>query len=137
MSNRAVKWFSTLHTVMYRTTRGRIGHRLAANDMLLLTTTGHKTGAKHTVPLLYLHSGDDLVVIASYGGKPNHPTWYQNLLANPRASVQILGKRRQVEATTMISRERREWWPQIVEAYGDYAVYQSRTTRKIPVVWLR
>jgi len=104
--------------------------------MLLLTTTGRTTGSDHTVPLLYLCDDDRLVVIASYGGRPNDPEWYLNLQSNPNASVQILGEHREVVATTMTNAERSEWWPKIVSAYGDYAVYQSRTDRAIPVVQL-
>ena len=127
---------STLHTTLYRATRGMIGRRLVNNDMLLLTTTGVATGDLHTVPLLYLSDGQRLIVIASYGGRPSHPQWYCNLLEEPSASAQILGDIRDVVATTMTAAERDLWWPRIVEAYGDYAVYQSRTEREIPVVWL-
>lgn len=127
---------STLHTTLYRATRGMIGRRLVNNDMLLLTTTGVATGDLHTVPLLYLSDGQRLIVVASYGGRPSHPQWYRNLLEEPSASAQILGDTRDVVATTMTAAERDLWWPRIVEAYGDYAVYQSRTERKIPVVWL-
>jgi len=105
--------------------------------MLLLSTTGRNTGSRHTVPLLYLTNGNSLVVVASYGGRPNHPEWYRNLLADPVASVQILGEQRAVEATTMTDHERSEWWPKVVEAYSDYATYQTRTDRVIPLVWLR
>jgi len=131
-----VKLLSRLHTGLYRVTNGRIGRRLVDNDVLLLTTTGRTTGTKHTVPLLYLRDGDRIVVIASYGGRPNHPGWYRNLVSDPQATVQILGDTYPVRATTMSPEERAEWWPRIVEAYGDYAVYQSRTDREIPVVWL-
>ena len=136
MRDRNVKMLSNLHTALYRATRGVVGRRLVNNDMLLLTTTGASTGAQHTVPLLYLKDGERLIVIASYGGRPNHPQWYRNLIIGPSASVQILGETREVVATTMTSTERDQWWPIIVEAYGDYAVYQSRTEREIPVVWL-
>ncbi len=131
-----VKLLSRLHTALYRLTGGRVGRRLVDNDMLLLTTTGRRSGTEHTVPLLYLRDGDDLVVIASYGGRPNHPEWYRNLLTNPRATVQILGETFPVRATTMTPQERSEWWPRVVDAYSDYAEYQSRTTREIPVVRL-
>jgi deazaflavin-dependent oxidoreductase (nitroreductase family) len=104
--------------------------------MLLLTTTGKTSGRAHTVPLLYLSEDDRLVVIASYGGRPQHPAWYQNLLTHPEARVQILGCTRDVTATTMTEPDRSSWWPRIVDAYSDYALYQSRTTRQIPVVWL-
>jgi F420H(2)-dependent quinone reductase len=131
-----VKLLSMLHMLLYRTTAGRVGRRLVDNDMLLLTTTGRATGNKHTVPLLYLRDGDRLVVIASYGGRPNHPEWYRNLVANPQASVQILGVHREVEATTMTEGERSEWWPKVVAAHDGYGAYQSNTDRQIPLVWL-
>jgi deazaflavin-dependent oxidoreductase (nitroreductase family) len=127
---------SSLHAYLYRTTDGRIGRRLVNNDMLLLTTVGRNTGTEHTVPLLYLREGDRLIVIASYGGRPEHPEWYLNLQAHPQASVQILGDRTEVKATTTTDQEHSEWWPRITDAYSDYAVYQSRTDRRIPVVWL-
>lgn len=104
--------------------------------MLLLTTTGRVTGKRHTVPLLYLRDGDRLVVIASFGGRPYDPEWYSNLVADPRASVQILREHRRIVATTMTADERAEWWPKVVAAYGDYGAYQARTDRRIPLIWL-
>lgn len=136
MRDQTVKRMSSLHAFLYRTTNGRIGRRLVDNDMLLLTTIGRNSGTEHTVPLLYLRYGDRLIIIASYGGRPDHPEWYLNLEGHPHASVQILRDRIDVKATTMTNSEQSEWWPKIVDAYGDYAVYQSRTDRRIPVVWL-
>ena len=104
--------------------------------MLLLTTTGRKSGDPHTVPLLYLQDQERLIVIASYGGRPNHPSWYGNLIAHPEAWVQILGDRRAVTSRTMDDEERATWWPKVISAYGDYAVYQSRTDREIPLISL-
>lgn len=136
MRDRTAKQLSTLHTLLYRATRGRIGRRLVDNDMLLLTTTGHTTGKKHTIPLLYLDIGSSLIVIASWGGRPNHPHWYQNLLANPMATVRILGQTLPVVARSATENERRLWWPRVVEAYDGYETYQSRTSREIPLVFL-
>jgi len=131
-----LKLLSQLHTTLYRATGGTIGRRLVNNDMLLLTTTGRRTGTLHTVPLLYLLDGERLVVIASYGGRPLHPQWYLNLLAQPKAIVQTERVTSAVIATTMSPDDRGIWWPRIVTAYGDYANYQARTDREIPVVWL-
>jgi len=136
VTDATVKSLSAVHTFLYRVTNGRIGRRLVENDMLLLTTTGRRTGKSYTVPLLYLTEGERIVVIASYGGRPSHPDWYRNLLAGTRASVQIAGERRDVQATTMTASERFAWWPKVVGAYSDYAVYQSNTDREIPLVWL-
>lgn len=104
--------------------------------MLLLTTKGRVTGEDHTVPLLYLRDGDRLVVVASYGGRPRHPAWYRNLLAEPSVRVQVDGSTMPMVARTASVEERSSWWPRIVEAYDDYSTYQSRTERQIPVVFL-
>jgi len=133
----SVKLFSRLHTTLYRATGGAIGRRLVSNDMLLLTTSGRRTGARHTVPLLYLREGERFVVIASYGGRPHHPEWYLNLLAEPEAMVQTERTTTPVIATTMSPADRGVWWPKITTAYADYANYQARTERQIPVVWLK
>ena len=137
MRDRTAKVLSTVHTLTYRLTGGRVGRRLVGNDMLLLTTRGRTSGRPHTVPLLYLRDGDDLVVIASWGGRPDHPHWYLNLEASPEVSVQVLGKTWSVTADPMPEDERRQWWPRIVAAYDGYAADQSRTGRPIPVVRLR
>ena len=136
MHDRLVKELSRLHTSLFRITRGGIGSRLVGNDMLLLTTHGRASGRPHTVPLLYLTDDDALVVIASYGGRPDHPEWYRNLEASPDAVAQIGGEEIPVTAQTMGDTDRSAWWPRIVNAYGDYATYQARTTREIPVIRL-
>lgn len=136
MRDSMVKALSTFHTTLYRATGGRLGTRLVSNDMLLLTTSGRRTGTHHTIPLLYLRADDRLIVIASYGGRDKHPEWYLNLLENPAATVQTGTKRRPVHAETMTPSDRARWWPRVVDAYGDYAVYQGRTEREIPLVWL-
>ena len=122
--------------MLYRGTRGTVGRRLVDNDMCLLTTTGRRSRKQHTVPLLYLRDGERLIVIASWGGRDEHPHWYLNLLANPDANVQILGDRWPVVATTASPDERAIWWPKVLAAYDGYAVYESRTDREIPVVFL-
>jgi len=136
MQDRTAKHLSTLHRVLYRTTRGIVGRRLVDNDICLLTTTGRRTGRQHTVPLLYLRDKDRIVVIASWGGRDQHPEWYLNLLARPTASVQVLGGRWPVRARTADAEQRATWWPQVLEAYDGYAEYESRTEREIPVVFL-
>jgi deazaflavin-dependent oxidoreductase (nitroreductase family) len=131
-----VRRLSRWHRHIYRLTGGLIGRRLVDNDMLLLTTIGRRSGRRHEVPLLYLRDGDTPVVIASYGGRPNYPDWYLNLVARPEAEVQIRGHRHEVRARVASSEERSVWWPRIVEAYEGYTQYQSRTDRPISVVFL-
>ncbi|MFQ5523124.1 MAG: nitroreductase family deazaflavin-dependent oxidoreductase [Acidimicrobiia bacterium] len=136
MKDSAVRRWSRVHSAVFKLTRGRMGKRLVENDILLLTTTGRKTGEPHTVPLLYLVDDDRYVVIASYGGRPHHPEWYLNLAAEPRVVVRLPGRTVRMLARTATPEEREEWWPRIVDAYQGYAVYQSRTDREIPVVFL-
>ena len=136
MRDSAVKYLSALHTGLYRTTGGVIGRRLVSNDMCLLTTQGRRSGRPHTVPLLYLTDGDRVVVIASYGGRRHHPDWYLNLEAHPTGTLQVMQHRQPVIARTADAEERALWWPRVVSAYADYDVYQSRTDREIPIVFL-
>lgn len=136
MRDSSVRRWSAIHTAIYRATRGRLGRRLVGNDILLLTTRGRETGEEHTVPLLYLRDGSVLAVIASYGGRPRHPTWYRNLVADPHVEVQTKDTQRDMVARTADTEERSRWWPRIVAAYDRYTTYQSRTDREIPVVIL-
>jgi len=136
MRDGTAKNLSTLHTLLYRATRGRVGKRLVDNDMLLLSTTGRHTGKTHTVPLLYLRDGDDLVVIASWGGRDRHPEWYLNLLTNPQARVQVRRRSFGVHATTADPHRRGTLWPEVLAAYDGYRTYQGRTDREIPLVIL-
>jgi len=131
-----VKRMSSWHRALYRITGGVIGRRLVANDMLLLTTRGRATGNEHTVPLLYLRDGECLVVVASYGGRDRHPEWYLNLVTEPSVTAQIGRKRKSFRARTAGDDERERWWPRVVAAYSDYAVYQGRTERQIPLIML-
>lgn len=136
MRDATARRLSRLHIFLYRMTGGVLGRRLVRNDMLLLTTTGSKTGKRHTVPLLYLRDGDTPVVIASWGGRPKHPQWYTNLVADPRATVQVRSKRWEVRARTATPEERAVWWPRVLATYKGYRLYESNTDRVIPVVFL-
>lgn len=136
MRDQNVRRLSRLHEVVYRLTGGRLGRRLVGNDMLLLTTRGRRSGSPHTVPLLYLRDGNRLVVIASYGGRPYNPDWYQNLVAHPQATVRTPRAKIEVAARTATGAERAAWWPRVIESYPGYAEYQARTDREIPVVFL-
>jgi deazaflavin-dependent oxidoreductase (nitroreductase family) len=128
------KWLSTLHTGAYRLTGGRVGRRLVSNDMLLLTTEGRSSGRQHTIPLLYLRDGTDIIVIASWGGRDYPPDWYLNLTADPGVVVQIDGTTWSGSAGVMPEPERSVWWERAVAAYDGYEEYQSRTDRVIPIV---
>ena len=106
------------------------------SPVLLLTTTGRKTGEERTTPLLYLADGEDLVVVASNGGAPKHPAWLLNLRANPEATVEVGGRKLRVRAREAGPEEKERLWPKLVEMYGSYEDYRRRTDREIPVVLL-
>jgi len=136
MKGSSVRRWSAFHARIYRLTGGAIGRRLVGNDMMLLTTTGRVTGRTHTVPLLYLRDGARFIVIASYGGRRRHPTWYDNLVAEPSVEIQVREESMQMVARTATPEERERWWPQVVAAYEGYLTYQARTDREIPLVVL-
>jgi deazaflavin-dependent oxidoreductase (nitroreductase family) len=126
-----------LHTLTYRLSNGIIGHRFPGSPpMLLLDHVGARTGAKRTIPLVYVKDGDDVVLVASKGGHPKNPAWYHNLRANPDTTVQIGAERRPVTARVATAEERKRLWPKAVATYSGYQGYQERTQRQIPLVVL-
>jgi deazaflavin-dependent oxidoreductase (nitroreductase family) len=127
-----------LHTLLYRASGGRIGHRVpGVPPMLLLDHVGAKSGTSRTSPLLYVPDGENLVIIASKGGFPKHPAWFHNLRANPDTTVQIGRERRRVHARVATDEERERLWPRVVDEYRSYADYQARSKgREIPLVIL-
>lgn len=135
IANPLIKAMSRLNTWAYRATGGRLGGRFRGGaPVMLLTTVGRKTGKRHTTPLLYLREGDEVVTVASKGGMDHHPIWYRNLLANPEVDVQIGTEVEHGRARTANASEKGTLWPKLVAMYPDYANYQARTTREIPVV---
>jgi deazaflavin-dependent oxidoreductase (nitroreductase family) len=129
------KLTGAVHTGLYRLTGGKVGGRMWNAPVLLLTATGRKTGKRRTTPLLYGLDGDSLVVIASKGGDPKHPAWYLNA-RGAEAEVQIGRERRRVRARDAEGDERERLWALMVGVYPEYAEYQKKTTRQIPVVVL-
>lgn len=132
-----IEVMSALNTWVYRLSDGRYGSEFAGGaPILLLTTTGRKSGEARTAPLLYLRDGDDHVIVASKGGMSRHPQWYLNLQAQPSCEVQVGEETFRVTAATVDEEEKKKLWPRLVEMYPDYDVYQKRTERQIPVVRL-
>ena len=128
---------SRLHVWLYRSTRGRIGARIGNNlPVLLLTTTGRKSGKRRTTPLLYVEDGGRYVIVASVGGAPKHPAWYLNLRSDPSATIEVGGRTLAVQAETAKPEERARLWQALTRMYPTYDTYQAKTTRIIPVVAL-
>jgi deazaflavin-dependent oxidoreductase (nitroreductase family) len=126
-----------LHTLIYRATRGRVGHRFRGGPtMLLLDHVGARSAVKRTTPLVYVRDGENVVLVASKGGYPRHPAWFHNLRAHPDTLVQIGSRRLAVRARVADPQERARLWPKVVAAYAGYETYQQRTDREIPLVIL-
>jgi deazaflavin-dependent oxidoreductase (nitroreductase family) len=133
----ATKYLGALHRLLYRSSGGRIGGRLWDLPVVLLTTTGRKSGKKRTVPLCSFRDGDDVVVIASYGGLERPPAWWLNLEASPEAELLTGRERRAVTARNAGPGERERLWAEVTTRAPGYLEYERRTTREIPVVILQ
>ena len=132
-----LKLASATHLFWYRLTGGLVGGRALGAPVLLLTTAGRKSGRPRTTPLLYLEDGEGYVIVASNGGRDNHPAWFLNLRRHPQAAVQIKNERMRVRAEIAGREERNRLWPLVVAMYSTYDEYKRRTKREIPVVVLR
>jgi deazaflavin-dependent oxidoreductase (nitroreductase family) len=133
----AVTLFGAEHVRRYRETGGEVGHIWKeGSTILLLTTAGRRTGNLTTTPLIYARDGDRLVIVASQGGAPKHPGWYENLAKTPEVEVQLLDEVFPARAYTAEGAERERLWALANEVWSHYAEYQQRTDRQIPVVVL-
>ena len=138
-----IRAMSKMNVAVYRWTGGLLGSKWRVGSafprgvpVLLLTTTGRKSGQPRTAPLLFIEDGDNVIVVASQGGLPKDPLWYRNLQANPECEVQIKRRKMNMRAHTANPAERERLWPKLVAHYPDFASYQSWTDREIPVVIL-
>ena len=128
---------SKLHVWLYRISGGRIGGRMFNAPIVLLTTTGHKSGQQRTIPLLYLDAGDSTyAIVGSFAGSDKPPAWAVNLLKTPKAQIQIGANVITVDASVAPAGRKADLWPKLVAMYPDYQVYQDRTSRDIPVFLL-
>ena len=129
--------FGDEHVRRYQETDGEVGHVWKeGSTILLLTTTGRKTGEHRTTPLIYGLEGGNPVIVASKGGAPEHPGWYRNLAETPEVEVQILGDTFAARARVAEGEERERLWRMMNGIWRYYDDYQSRTDREIPVVVL-
>lgn len=129
--------FGDEHVRQYETTSGKVGHDWNGASVLILHTTGRKSGQTRKHPLIYGRNGDDYLVVASKGGAPDHPGWYKNLVAHPEATIQVRDQLIPVTATTASADEKRGLWPIMTAQWPAYDSYQQKTERDIPLVILR
>lgn len=120
----------------FRANQGKVSGRFANTPILLLTTTGAKNGKTYTNPLAYTKDGDRLVVIASFGGAPKNPSWYDNLVAHPEVTVEVGTERFKAKATVTSGEERQRLYDRQAEQMPNFAEYAKKTTRQIPVIVL-
>lgn len=122
-----------LNVPIYRLTRGRLMNKVGKAPVLLLTSTGRRSGQLRTAPVLYLADGARLVVIGSNAGNKREPAWSHNLKANPDAEVQIRAERRTVKARVAEGEERADLWQKMNWEYAGFEDYDERTSRDIAV----
>jgi deazaflavin-dependent oxidoreductase (nitroreductase family) len=132
-----MRLMSVANTWVFKASGGRIGAKFMRGAPVgLLTTTGRKSGVARTTPLIYLADGERIVLVASQGGMPRNPLWYDNLAAKPEVSFRTPQGERHYRARTANAGEKAALWPKLVAIYRDYDDYQKRTDRDIPVVVL-
>jgi F420H(2)-dependent quinone reductase len=137
MANLGFRIAGSIHNRVYRLSGGKVGGRIGKARVLLLTTTGRKSGRRRTNPLLYAHTGDNAyIVIASKGGADRHPLWYLNLQVNPLAEITVGRKTQRVRARDAEGEERDRRWRALADLYPGYDKYAKKTSRRIPVVVL-
>jgi deazaflavin-dependent oxidoreductase (nitroreductase family) len=117
----------------YMESGGTEGTELQGKPVILLTTVGAKTGRIRKTPLMRVENNGEYAIVASLGGAPKHPVWYHNVKANPRVELQDGTTSGEYEAREVFGDEKSTWWERAVEAWPDYANYQKKTDRQIPV----
>jgi deazaflavin-dependent oxidoreductase (nitroreductase family) len=133
-----LKLFVATHVALFRATGGRIGSTMMGGKVLLLTTTGNKSGKARTVPVMQFEDGGRRFVIASAGGSPEHPAWFKNLQKRPEVTVELRGERYQARAEAVNGDERARLWKKITTEAPNFAAYEKKTQgREIPVVELK
>jgi len=130
----AAKLFSKANVLCYQLSGGKVWGTMGGTPVCLVTMTGRKSGRKITIPLMYNPSGENVVLVASFGGAPKNPVWYYNVTTNPDVVVQVGRNKRKMRAKQAKREEKTVLWPAIVANFPAYEVYQTRTERDIPVI---
>jgi deazaflavin-dependent oxidoreductase (nitroreductase family) len=128
-----IKAMTRTHVFLHRLTGGRLFNRLAGEEVCFVTMTGAKSGRKITVPLMYVPYGEGVLLVASQGGAPKNPVWYNNLVKHPDIEVVHRGRRMSLRARLATPEEKPALWPICDRHYAPYADYRARTTRDIPI----
>ena len=134
MKDRLIKWFMGINAFFLRLTNGRLGSRLGTQTILLLETTGRKSGQAREIPIAYFSHEGKYLIVESNWGKDTHADWYLNLKKNPRATLKVNGKVIPVEAHEAQGDEYARLWKFVTERHSPYLQYQKMTKHSIPVV---
>ncbi len=121
----------------FRANGGKVGGQFEGAPMVIIHTTGAKTGAKRENPLMYLQDGDDVVIFASKAGAPDNPDWYHNLVKNPEVGVELGDETYTAEAVVADPEDRARLYAEMAGRFQNFAEYEKATTRTIPVVRLK
>ena len=135
-ANFDMKAFNAALIEEFRANQGKVGGRFEGRPVLLLTTTGARSGRTFTLPLVYLPDGERLLIFASKAGSPTNPDWYHNLVANPTVTVEVGADSYEATATVLTGDERDRLYQRQVEAMPMFGEYQQKTTRVIPAIAL-
>jgi deazaflavin-dependent oxidoreductase (nitroreductase family) len=135
--NPLMKLFVRGHAFVYRSSGGKRGSKINGQDVLLLTTTGNKSGKPRTVPLMSFEDQGDRIVVASMAGAPEDPAWFKNLVAQPEVTVQQGADEYKARASIVAVDDRERLWTRIKRDAPQFAGYEQKTTRVIPLVRLR
>jgi len=131
-----MKSFNAALIEEFRANGGKVTGRFEGRPVLLLTTTGAKSGRRITLPLVYLQDGERILIFASKAGSPRNPDWYHNLVANPTVTVEIGNETYDARAVILTGEERDRLYANQVEAMPTFGDYQAKTDRVIPVISL-
>ncbi|MEZ0115491.1 deazaflavin-dependent oxidoreductase (nitroreductase family) [Catenulispora sp. EB89] len=118
---------------LYESTDGAEGNTMQGRPIIILTTTGAKTGKVRKTPLMRVEHDGSYAVVASMGGAPKHPVWYHNIVAHPEVELQDGATRKQYLAHEASGEEKAQWWARATQTWPDYDTYQTKTDRQIPL----
>ena len=134
MKNIFIKWFMTINAFLIKISNGKIGGKLGTQTILILHTTGRKSGQPRNIPIAYFFHEGKYLIVESNWGKDNHADWYFNLQKQPQASIEVNGRMIKVNASFAEGEEYARLWEYVTKKHAPYLEYQKMTERKIPIV---
>ena len=134
MKNIFIKWFMTINAFLIKISNGKIGDKLGTQTILILHTTGRKSGQPRSIPIAYFFHEGKYLIVESNWGKDNHADWYFNLQKQPQASIEVNGRMIKVNASFAEGEEYARLWEYVTKKHAPYLEYQKMTERKIPIV---